>query len=122
MEGVSEKVHPKILKVFEIVEKLGEGGNGIVWKAIHKKKMILCALKKYENVYETKLKAQRMYREIEILSQLQAHENIISLYEAFECSTETESDIYIVLKYMDSDLQKVYQKKTFLADTVICIL
>jgi serine/threonine protein kinase len=102
-----EKIHSKILNTFEIVEKVGEGGNGMVWKVIHKLKFKLCALKKYCDVYENKYKAQRMYREIEILSQLQSHENIIDLFEVIECSDEEESTVYLVLRFMQTDLEKV---------------
>ena len=69
--------------------------------------MILCALKKYENVFENQLKAQRIYRELEILSQLQACDQIMGLYEAIEDINEDTSDFYLVLKYMPCDLKRV---------------
>lgn len=69
--------------------------------------MILCALKKYEDVFENKLKAQRIYRELEILSQLQSCDQIMGLYEAIETINEDVSDFYLVLKYMPCDLKRV---------------
>lgn len=106
-----DRIDSKLLGTFEIVEKLGEGGSGIVWKVIHNQKMILCALKKYENVFETRLKAQRIYREIEILSQLQSCDQIMGLYEAIETINEDSSDFYLVLKYMPCDLKRVIKCK-----------
>ena len=46
-----------------------------------------------------------MFREIEILSYLQGHENIISFYEVIESSDR--KDIYLVFEFVQSDLEKV---------------
>lgn len=46
-----------------------------------------------------------MFREIEILSFLQGHENVLSLYEVMESSEG--KDIYIVMEFVQSDLEKV---------------
>ena len=73
---------------------------------MHKQKLILCALKKYPDVYSNKLSAQRIYREAEILSQLQQSPDIIGLYEMVECINKDSIDIYFVMKYMDCDLQR----------------
>lgn len=88
--------------------------------------MILVAIKKYQDVYKSKTRAQRTYREIEILSQLQHHENILSLYEVIECSNGKKSDIYLILKYMDSDLERIIKSrslnKTHIAHILLQIL
>ena len=34
---MTEKIEPHILRKFEIVQKIGKGAYGIVWKAIDKK-------------------------------------------------------------------------------------
>jgi len=103
-----DTIDPEILERYEIVQKLGEGGNGVVWKVIHRRKKILCALKKYENVYADQLSAQRLYREAKILSQLQGCHHVIGFYEMLECfyKDKGQVDMYFVMKYMDCDLQQ----------------
>lgn len=43
---MTEEIEPHILKKFEIIEKLGKGAYGIVWKAIDRKLKQVVALKK----------------------------------------------------------------------------
>ncbi len=43
---MSEDIESHILRKFEIIQKLGKGAYGIVWKAIYKKTKTLVALKK----------------------------------------------------------------------------
>ena len=43
---MSEDIEPHVLKKYEILQKLGKGAYGIVWKAIDKKTREIVALKK----------------------------------------------------------------------------
>ena len=43
---MTDKIEPHILRKFEIVQKIGKGAYGIVWKAIDKKYKQVVALKK----------------------------------------------------------------------------
>jgi hypothetical protein len=43
---MTEEIEPHILKKYEIVEKLGKGAYGIVWKAVDRKLKQVVALKK----------------------------------------------------------------------------
>lgn len=43
---MSEEIEPHVLKKYEILQKLGKGAYGIVWKAIDKKTREIVALKK----------------------------------------------------------------------------
>jgi serine/threonine protein kinase len=43
---MTEEIEPHILKKYEIVEKLGKGAYGIVWKAVDRKLKQIVALKK----------------------------------------------------------------------------
>ena len=43
---MTEKIEPHILKKFEIIQKLGKGAYGVVWKAINRKKKKVVAVKK----------------------------------------------------------------------------
>ena len=44
--SMTEEIEPHILKKYEIVEKLGKGAYGIVWKAVDRKLKQVVALKK----------------------------------------------------------------------------
>ena len=43
---MSEDIEPHILKKFEILQKLGKGAYGVVWKALDKRNKKFVALKK----------------------------------------------------------------------------
>jgi mitogen-activated protein kinase 15 len=43
---MSEEIEAHVLKKYEILQKLGKGAYGIVWKAIDKKTREIVALKK----------------------------------------------------------------------------
>ena len=43
---MSEDIDPYIIKKFEIIQKLGKGAYGIVWKAMDRKLKQVVALKK----------------------------------------------------------------------------
>ena len=43
---MSEEIEPHILRKFDIIQKLGKGAYGIVWKAQDKKSKETIALKK----------------------------------------------------------------------------
>jgi mitogen-activated protein kinase 15 len=65
---MSEDIEPHILKKFEIIQKLGKGAYGVVWKAIDKRTKQLVALKKVFEAFHNATDAQRTYREIMILN------------------------------------------------------
>lgn len=43
---MTEEIEPHIQRKFEIIQKIGKGAYGIVWKAIDKKSKTVVALKK----------------------------------------------------------------------------
>ena len=49
---MTEEIEPHILKKYEIVEKLGKGAYGIVWKAVDRKLKQIVALKKVEKILD----------------------------------------------------------------------
>ena len=50
--SMTEEIEPHILKKYEIVEKLGKGAYGIVWKAVDRKLKQVVALKKVQPYLE----------------------------------------------------------------------
>lgn len=131
---MTEEIEPHILKKYEIVEKLGKGAYGIVWKAVDRKLKQIVALKKVEkslrqvfDAFHNATDAQRTFRQVMFLQQLNGispnntgHENIIRLLNIIKA--ENNKDLYLVFDYMEtgiylsiktfmSSLEQAFQKK-----------
>lgn len=102
---MSDKVEAHILKRYEILQKLGKGAYGIVWKAIDRKSKKVVAVKKVFDAFQNATDAQRTFREIIFLQELYGHENIIKLYNVIPA--ENDKDIYLTFEYMETDLHAV---------------
>jgi len=102
---MSEEVDKHILRKYDIVQKLGRGAYGIVWKAVDKKSGETVALKKCFDAFQNATDAQRTFREIMFLQELNGHENIIKLVNVLKA--DNEKDIYIICDIMESDLHAV---------------
>lgn len=61
---MAEEVEPHILKKFQILQKLGKGAYGVVWKAIDKKTRNVVAVKKVFDAFQNATDAQRTFREV----------------------------------------------------------
>ena len=61
---MAEELEPHILRKFEILQKLGKGAYGVVWKAIDKQTKQLVALKKVFDAFQNATDAQRTFREV----------------------------------------------------------
>jgi mitogen-activated protein kinase 15 len=73
---------------------------GVVWKAKDRKTNQIVALKKIFDAFQNATDAQRTFREIMFLQELQAHENIIQLKNVLKA--ENDRDIYLVFEHMGS--------------------
>mmetsp|Transcript_32130 Transcript_32130/g.44551 ORF Transcript_32130/g.44551 Transcript_32130/m.44551 type:complete len:375 (+) Transcript_32130:260-1384(+) len=102
---MSEEVDKHVLRKYEIVQKLGKGAYGIVWKAIDKKTRETVALKKIFDAFQNATDAQRTFREIMFLQELNNHENIIRLLNVLKA--ENDRDIYLIFEFMETDLHAV---------------
>eukprot|EP00403_Amphidinium_massartii_P020541 CAMPEP_0178401356 /NCGR_PEP_ID=MMETSP0689_2-20121128/16260_1 /TAXON_ID=160604 /ORGANISM="Amphidinium massartii, Strain CS-259" /LENGTH=482 /DNA_ID=CAMNT_0020022175 /DNA_START=96 /DNA_END=1544 /DNA_ORIENTATION=- len=102
---MSEEIDRTVLRKYEIVSKLGRGAYGIVWKAIDKKTREVVALKKCFDAFQNATDAQRTFREIMFLQELNGHENIIKLLNVLKA--DNDKDIYLISDYMESDLHAV---------------
>lgn len=88
-----------------LIYLLGKGAYGIVWKAIDKKTKDIVAVKKNFDAFQNATDAQRTFREIIFLQELNGHENIIRLQNVIRA--ENDRDIYLVFDFMDTDLHAV---------------
>lgn len=103
--SMSDDIDKAVLKRYEVQTKLGKGAYGIVWKAVDKKSGQTVALKKIFDAFQNATDAQRTFREIMFLQELNAHDNIIKLLNVLKA--ENDRDIYLTFEYMESDLHAV---------------
>lgn len=101
---MTEEIDKSILRKYEILNRLGRGAYGIVWKSIDKRTKKIIALKKIFDAFHNATDAQRTFREIMFLQKLD-HENIIRLLNVHRA--ENDRDIYLVFEHMETDLHAV---------------
>lgn len=93
---------------YRILDKLGQGGMGLVLKAEHKLLKRLVAIKVLSpGVTKKPLALQRFQREVEAAAKL-SHPNIVAAYDA----DEDNKTRFLVLEYVDGvDLAEVVQQE-----------
>lgn len=84
---------------------MGKGAYGVVWKAIDKQTKQVVALKKVFDAFQNATDAQRTYREVIFLQELNGHPNIVTLFNILKA--ENNKDIYLVFDFMETDLHAV---------------
>lgn len=101
-----------IPEYYEDLLVIGEGAFGSVCSAVDKRTNDKVAIKKIKNPFQTKVHAQRAYREIRLL-RFMRHENVISLIDLFMVTApfpgSEEPDLYIVTELMGSDLNRIIE-------------
>eukprot|EP00922_Rhytidocystis_sp_ex-Travisia-forbesii_P014829 GHVS01022180.1.p1 GENE.GHVS01022180.1~~GHVS01022180.1.p1 ORF type:complete len:475 (+),score=44.78 GHVS01022180.1:595-2019(+) len=102
---MSEEVDRHVLRKYDLVQKLGKGAYGIVWKATDRRSNETVALKKIFDAFQNQTDAQRTFREIMFLQELNGHENIVRLINVLKA--DNDKDIYLVFDFMETDLHAV---------------
>ena len=97
-----------ILKRFELLKKVGSGAYGHVWKAINRRTKATVALKKIFDAFQHSTDAQRTFREVTLLNELN-HPNIIRLHNVIRA--ENDKDLYLVFEYREADLHNVISQR-----------
>ena len=101
-EDQVDAVEAHIIKRFNLHKKIGKGAYGVVFKATDKKTKEVVALKKLYDAFRNDTDAQRTFREVMILQELNGHDNIIRLLNVIKA--ENNMDLYLVFDYMEADL------------------
>ena len=99
---MSDEVERHVQRKYEVVQKLGKGAYGIVWRALDRKNKEVVALKKIFDAFQNATDAQRTFREIMFLQEMDGHEHIIRLTNVLKA--DNDRDIYLVFEYMETDL------------------
>eukprot|EP00921_Rhytidocystis_pertsovi_P000135 GHVQ01000291.1.p1 GENE.GHVQ01000291.1~~GHVQ01000291.1.p1 ORF type:complete len:330 (+),score=21.13 GHVQ01000291.1:328-1317(+) len=102
---MSDEVDRHVLRKYDLVQKLGKGAYGIVWKATDRRSNTTVALKKIFDAFQNQTDSQRTFREIMFLQELCGHENIVRLINVLKA--DNDKDIYLVFDYMETDLHAV---------------
>ncbi|CDR94519.1 mitogen activated protein kinase, putative [Babesia bigemina] len=102
---MSDHIDEHILSKFHILQKLGKGAYGIVWKVVNKETQEVVALKKIFDAFRNSTDAQRTYREIMFLHYLRKCNNIVEIKEVY--AAKNDRDLYITFEYVDTDLHAV---------------
>jgi len=100
--SASDEIDRHVTRRYEIVQKLGKGAYGIVWRAHDKKTKDVVALKKIFDAFQNSTDAQRTFREVMFLQEMKGHEHIITLLNVMKA--DNDRDIYLVFEHMETDL------------------
>uniref|UniRef100_A0A7S2HTT0 Mitogen-activated protein kinase n=1 Tax=Haptolina brevifila TaxID=156173 RepID=A0A7S2HTT0_9EUKA len=99
---MSEEIDRHVLRKYEVVQKLGKGAYGIVWRAIDKRTKEVVALKKIFDAFQNATDAQRTFREVMFLQEMRGHEHIVTLTNVHKA--DNDRDLYLVFEFMETDL------------------
>jgi len=102
MSNASDDIDRHVTRRYDIVQKLGKGAYGIVWRAMDKKTKDVVALKKIFDAFQNSTDAQRTFREVMFLQEMRGHEHIITLLNVMKA--DNDRDIYLVFEHMETDL------------------
>ena len=93
---MSKEIESHITKLYKINKLLGSGAYGHVWKVEDKSTREILALKKIFDAFQNSTDAQRTYREITVLDQLN-HENIVKIKRVIRSANN--KDLYLVFEH-----------------------
>jgi serine/threonine protein kinase len=88
------------MKNYRLIEVVGDGTFGTVWKGIHLETGEKVAVKKLKKKIKTWYETTEL-KELKALQKLKSHQNIIKLKEIIR---ETNSDVFFVFEWADTNL------------------
>lgn len=109
----------RVIGNYHLIEKIGQGGMGVVYKAIHarlKKQVVLKLL--LNNQWDNDTQTQRFYREMELIGQLD-HPNIVKATD----TGEVDDTCFLVMEYLSGhDLKTILKSENRLSITSACYI
>ena len=109
LNQMSEEIENHVLERYDISKKLGRGAYGIVWRASDKRTKKIVALKKVFEAFQNSVDAQRTYREVMYLQELNGHDNIVRLLSIIRA--HNNRDLYLIFEHMETDLHACIKGK-----------
>lgn len=100
-----ERIDKHITQRYEIIQKIGKGAYGVVWKAMDKTNHQLVALKKIFGAFRNSTDAQRTFREISFLKQMEGNPRIVELLAVYKAVNNI--DLYVAFEILESDVHSV---------------
>ena len=90
---------------FEVLHVIGEGAYGVVMKCQNKETGEVVAVKKFKQSEDDEKARTTALREVKLLRQLSAAENIVTLKEAFR----RKGKLYLVLEFAEKNLLEILE-------------
>ena len=120
-QALAGKSQSLVLGNYVLLDKVGQGGMGLVFKAEHRRMRRIVALKVLPpNLVKDKLSVERFHREVQAAARL-LHPNIVAAYDA----DESRGTHFLVMEYVDGeDLSSLVKSQGPLpvAKAVDCVL
>lgn len=112
------------MEKYEVIETLGDGAFGIVYKAIHNQTKEVVAIKEFKRKFYSieECKNLREVKSLVTLQERQDHENLIKILEMIFTNDKT---LYLVFTYMKENLYDVMKSrsiKKFSETQIKCIM
>ncbi|XP_048575079.1 mitogen-activated protein kinase 4-like [Triticum urartu] len=98
------------------IKPIGSGSYGVVFSSMNKDTNEKVAIKKINNVFDSREDALRTLREMKLLRHL-THENVIALKDVMmPIRRRSFKDVYLVSELMDTDLQYIINSSQTLSN------
>jgi len=104
-----EDFDDKVSERFEVLDKIGKGTFGTVYKALDKTTNTIVAIKKTFDVLNSKAESERLFRELTLINSFEEHPNIIKIYNVKK--SLNSKDLYLMYEYYPANLYTVIRAK-----------
>lgn len=109
-----------VLRKFELLEEIGAGAYGTVYRARNRSSQHTVALKRIRGAFDNPTDAQRTFREVLTLRALQGHPYINGLIEVMNAGNGR--DLYLVLEFVPADLSSLFRMAGLEIDHIVAII